>query len=198
MEYVIVKYILIGDSAVGKTSLLNQFITNKNTQQHIPTIGIEYGSKILTHNNTNYKLNIWDTAGQEIYRTITKSYYRNTNCVILVYDITNKESFYNLPYWISDITNTTVEPVIILVGNKNDKNKERQVSKEEAINLAEQYNMLFMEVSANNHKSVNKIFSESIKLIDKKNIDNVIKGKRTISLNKHHYNDSNDECCIIL
>ena len=90
---------------------------------HEVTVGVEFGTLLVKLEQQVFKLQIWDTAGQEIYRTITKSYYRNTNCVILVYDITNKESFYNLPYWISDISNTTVEPVIILVGNKNDKNK---------------------------------------------------------------------------
>ena len=198
MDYVIVKYILIGDSEVGKSSLLNQYINNENKQQYIPTIGIEYGTKFITKDNTKYKLNIWDTAGQEIYRTITKSYYRNANCVLLVYDITNKDSFHNLPYWISEITDTIIDPVIILVGNKLDENKKRQVSKEDAIKIAEQYNMLFMEVSANNYKSVNKLFYEPIKLIHKKNIDNTVKGKRTITLEKPQYNDSNDECCIIL
>lgn len=198
MDFTIVKYILIGDTQVGKTSIIEKYTSHKDVKHYIPTIGVEFDCKFITYNYTKYKLNIWDTAGQEMYRTITRSCYKNANCIMIVYDITNRESFENIPYWISYITNEIVKPTIILVGNKSDDNINRQVSTQEAFVIAEKYNIEFIEVSAKNSKNISKLFLIPVHNIN--SIDDNYDDDNGILLN---YDDnqninSSDCCCYII
>lgn len=120
------KFILIGDSGVGKSCFLYQFIENKFSDQLEPTIGIEFGTKILIVGNKTVRLQIWDSAGQENYRSITRSYYRNTIATFLVYDITNKQSFDHVKNWYQEACNYgNSQMYFILLGNKCELNAQR-------------------------------------------------------------------------
>ena len=120
-EYIF-KYIVIGDSGVGKSCVLLRFLEGQFKANHEPTIGVEFGTKILTSNSgLGIKLQIWDTAGQEAFKSITRSYYRNSAGAVLMYDITNKSSFSNVAKWLEEArVNGNREMMIALVGNKSD------------------------------------------------------------------------------
>ena len=116
------KYIVVGDSSVGKSCLLLQFTDGRFKQAHDLTIGVEFGSRTVEVSKGNFiKLQIWDTAGQESFRSITKAYYRGAICALLVYDVTRRQSFDNLVRWLEELfENGSNRMTIVLVGNKTD------------------------------------------------------------------------------
>lgn len=120
------KFIVIGDTGVGKSCIVLQFIENKTRTTHDVTIGVEFGAKIIAVQNSsrdsrNIKLQIWDTAGQENFRSITRSYYRSAIGALLVYDITRRETFAHIKNWLDEVkSNGNPHMEILLVGNKND------------------------------------------------------------------------------
>ena len=115
------KYIVIGDTSVGKSCLLLQFLEKKFKFDHDTTIGVEFGSKIITVKDKHIKLQIWDTAGQETFKSITRSYYRGSIGVILVYDITNRDSFNNISKWLDETKSYANDKItVMLVANKTD------------------------------------------------------------------------------
>nr|GMC48853.1 ras-related protein RABC2a-like [Ipomoea batatas] len=161
------KILLIGDSGVGKSSLLVSFISNV-VEELCPTIGIDFKIKTFTLGGKNLKLTIWDTgnedvAGQERFRTLTSSYYRGAQGIILVYDVTKRETFTNLyDVWAKEVElySTNKNCVKILVGNKVDIESERAVSREEGLTLAEELGSLFVECSAITRENVEQCFEE--------------------------------------
>ncbi|OII71007.1 RAS family protein SEC4 [Cryptosporidium andersoni] len=156
----LIKLLLLGDSAVGKSSLLLRFCENKFENSFVLTIGVDFKSKIIELNGKKLKLQVWDTAGQERFRTITPAYFRSAMGVILVYDITNIETFNNLSYWMKNLeeyANINVQK--ILVGNKCDLNSQRQVSEQRGKELAQEYKIPFFETSAKLDSSVTEAFS---------------------------------------
>ncbi|GER28942.1 RAB GTPase homolog C2A [Striga asiatica] len=163
------KLLLIGDSAVGKSSLLLSFI-NLSPQDLSPTIGVDFKIKLLTAAGKRLKLTIWDTAGQERFRTLTSSYYRGAHGIILVYDVTRRESFTNLSTtWIKELDCYCTNPdcVKILIGNKIDKESERAVTKEEGAALAQEHKCLFIECSAKTQENVKQCFKNlTIKMLE--------------------------------
>ena len=154
------KIILLGSVAVGKTAILLKYITNEFNDVHTATIQANFKSKIVNVNNATYaKLNIWDTCGNEKFRAITRQYYKDVNGIILVYDITNKNSFDSIDSWVEDIKNCAPENiVVILVGNKSDLADKRQVSFQEGKQKADKYGYLFNEVSAKDGNNILLIF----------------------------------------
>ncbi|KAJ6821585.1 ras-related protein RABC2a-like [Iris pallida] len=168
------KILLIGDSGVGKSSLLLSFISTTQHQHqpqphlihddHLsPTIGVDFKIKHLIVGGKKLKLTIWDTAGQERFRTLTTSYYRSAQGIILVYDVTRRETFTNLSdVWAKEVElySTNQDCIKILVGNKADKECERTVSREEGIALAQEYGCLFLECSAKTQANVGKCFED--------------------------------------
>ena len=120
-EYIF-KYIIIGDSGVGKSCLLLQFLENSFKPNHEATIGVEFGTKVISiDNGLNVKLQVWDTAGQDAFKSITRSYYRNAAGALVVYDITSRNSFINVQKWLEEAkANGNREMVLALVGNKSD------------------------------------------------------------------------------
>ncbi|CAG0913933.1 unnamed protein product [Notodromas monacha] len=153
------KLLLIGDSAVGKTCLLFRFSEDAFNNTFISTIGIDFKIRVVDLDGKRVKLQIWDTAGQERFRTITTAYYRGAMGILLVYDITSERSFENIKNWmrnIEDHASADVEKMII--GNKCDKNAERQVSKERGEALAIEYGVKFMETSAKDAINVEEAF----------------------------------------
>ncbi|KAG5113015.1 hypothetical protein JHK82_036284 [Glycine max] len=156
------KILLIGDSAVGKSSLLVSFISN-SAEDIAPTIGVDFKIKMLTVGGKRLKLTIWDTAGQERFRTLTSSYYRGAQGIILVYDVTRRDTFTNLSLvWSKEVElySTNQNCVKMLVGNKVDRDSERVVSKEEGLALAEELGCLFFECSAKTRENVERCFEE--------------------------------------
>ncbi len=126
------KYIVIGDTSVGKSWLVLKSIEDRLRQNHEITIGVEFGAKVVKLDDTNIKLQIWDTAGQENFRSITRSYYRAAAGALLVYDVTCEQSFSNLQDWIKEVDeNGNPNIVKILVGNKTDQESKRKVSTEQ-------------------------------------------------------------------
>ena len=138
------KILIIGDSNVGKTSILLQHTSNFFQETHIATIGVEFKLKEIMLDNIEYKLNIWDTAGQERFKAITKSFFKAADGIVFVYDVTNKPSFENIKNWIKDAESKANDFKIIIVGNKIDLNDSREVSFEEGKNLAKKKIVLFL------------------------------------------------------
>ncbi len=153
------KVLLIGDSGVGKSCLLLRFADDTYTESHISTIGVDFKIKTVELDNKIIKLQIWDTAGQERFRTITSSYYRGAHGIIVVYDITNQESFVNVKQWLHEIDRYGSENVdILLVGNKNDLSMKREITFEQGKEFAESLNIEFVETSAKISTGVEKAF----------------------------------------
>ena len=152
------KILIIGDSNVGKTSILLQYTSNFFQETHIATIGVEFKLKEIMLDNIEYKLNIWDTAGQERFKAITKSFFKAADGIVFVYDVTNKPSFVNIKNWIKDAESKANDFKIIIVGNKIDLNDSREVSFEEGKNLAKKKNCPFFESSAKDKINIDEIF----------------------------------------
>ena len=153
------KYIIIGNTSVGKSNILIKFIGDKFENEFQPTIGVELGSKNIEINKKIYRIQIWDTAGQEQFRSITRSYYNNSVCCVLVYDITQRKSFNDLIKWLDEINSNCPKTVIkILIGNKCDLINERKISFNEAKKFAEENNLLFMETSAKTGQNIKELF----------------------------------------
>ncbi|KAF5473704.1 hypothetical protein F2P56_005675 [Juglans regia] len=156
------KILVIGDSGVGKSSLLVSFISN-TVENLSPTIGVDFKIKLLTVGGKKLKLTIWDTAGQERFRTLTSSYYRGAQGIILVYDVTRRDTFTNLSeVWAKEVElySTNQDCVKMLVGNKVDIDSERVVSREEGIAIAKELGCLFLECSARTRENVEQCFEE--------------------------------------
>ena len=163
------KYIVIGDSFVGKSCIVAKYIHGGFDEEFKTTIGIEFGSKDLTINGKVYRIQIWDTAGQETFRSITRAYYKNSVCSFIVYDVTNRQSFLNVQDWFNECKKQTPKTVMmVLVGNKIDLNNKREVSYEEGENFAKNNSMLFYETSAKNGDNIENMFYESAEIIANK------------------------------
>ena len=189
----IFKLVLIGDSGVGKTNILSRYLTNQFSASTQPTVGVEFGSKIIKKGEKLIKLQIWDTAGQERYKSITSAYYKGAKGAFVVYDISRKSTFDNVDKWINELKNNGSEDVfILLVGNKSDLNDQREISEEEVKKKAEVYNIAFCETSALKGNNIEFAFESLIdkiteklekeKVILGKNISKIEEGK-TITLN---------------
>eukprot|EP00029_Vermamoeba_vermiformis_P002405 TRINITY_DN12778_c0_g1_i1.p1 TRINITY_DN12778_c0_g1~~TRINITY_DN12778_c0_g1_i1.p1 ORF type:complete len:209 (-),score=70.23 TRINITY_DN12778_c0_g1_i1:54-680(-) len=160
------KYIIIGDAASGKSSLLHRFIENKYKQEPNHTIGVEFGAKTVHVAGKNIKLQIWDTAGQERFRSVTRSYYRGAAGCLIVYDITSRESYNHVPSWLADARGlATNDLVIILVGNKIDLQSDREVTFLEASRFAQENDLMFLETSAKTGEGVDEAFVKCAKTI---------------------------------
>ncbi|KAG2205458.1 hypothetical protein INT46_007669 [Mucor plumbeus] len=148
----------VGDSGAGKSCLLHHFLENQFKKDSVNTIGMEFGTRIIHIADKSIKLQIWDTAGQERFRSLTKSYFRGAAGALVVYDICNRDTFLGVRSWLTDVRAlANPELVIILVGNKNDKD-EREVSYLEASRFAQEHEMMFLEASALSGDGVEDMF----------------------------------------
>ena len=165
------KIIIIGDHCVGKSTLLTTLIENKFIN-NISTIGVDMKTKTVIVDDINIKLNIWDTAGQERFRNIVSTFYRHAHAIMIVYDITNAESFESIHLWLNDCvkvlgSNITNIP-IVLVGNKSDLIQKREVEEEYAKEVANNLGFILVETSAKNIESVNEAFITIARMIKNK------------------------------
>jgi len=154
------KIVLIGDSGVGKSNLLSRFTHNEFSISTRSTIGVEFFTKSLIINKSEIHAQIWDTAGQERYRAITSAYYRKAAGALIVYDITRRVTFENIPRWLKELRTYSDKNIsIILVGNKSDLKNKRVVQIEEAQQFATKNNLSFIETSAMDSSNVENAFN---------------------------------------
>ena len=169
-ELINFKIILVGDSSVGKTCLLMRAVNNKFTENYQATIGFEFLLMYFQVNNVKIKLQIWDTCGQEIYRSLIQGFYRNTSATLIVYSKSDRKSFDNLNSWVKDVKNNTEQDIpIFLIGNKCDvENQSIQVTKEEGEEYMKQFNLkYYSDVSAKTGYNVLQTFEEVAKTVYK-------------------------------
>ena len=154
------KILLLGDSEVGKSCFLMRYSDNVFIDNYITTIGLDYKLKsVKLDNGKTIKVQLWDTAGQDKYRTIAKNYFKGSHGILLLYDITKTNSFENIREWIRDIKEEVSEKAIIfLIGNKIDLEEQRKISKEKGVELAEEYKIPFFEASAKSGENVDEVF----------------------------------------
>ena len=167
------KILLLGDSEVGKSCFLMRYSDNVFVDNYITTIGLDYKLKyVQLESGEMIKVQLWDTAGQDRYRTIAKNYYKGSHGILLLYDITKLNSFENIREWIKDIREEVYEKAIIfLIGNKIDKNEERVITTEQGEKLAKEYDLPFFEASAKSGENVDEIFKALYKKISEVYID---------------------------
>ena len=184
------KLLLIGEQAVGKSSLMNRYVDNVFEINIMGTAGLDLKKKIVEINNEKIKIYIFDTAGQERFRTIAKNQYKKADAIIIIYDVTDRKSFESVNDWIVSIK-SDVDPVTerLLIGNKIDLVSERTVAQEEGVKIAEKYGMPFIETSAKESLNVKEAFLKVINTLYYKEIGNN-KGKE----NKRGKNKSGG-CC---
>lgn len=160
------KILIIGNSSVGKTSFLFRYADDSFTSAFVSTVGIDFKVKTVIRREKRMKLQIWDTAGQERYRTITTAYYRGAMGFILMYDVTNEESFNSVQDWVTQIkTYSWDNAQVILVGNKSDMEAERVVTYDRGKQLADQLGLEFFETSAKENINVKNVFERLVDII---------------------------------
>lgn len=164
------KIIIIGDSSVGKSCLLFRMADRQWCSDTDPTIGVEFRSMTVEANKYIFKLQLWDTSGQERFKSIVRSYYTQGTGCLLVFDITNHESFTHLNDWYDDLKNksTICDSCILLVGTKSDLNKQRVIDKEQAIHFAKERGLLgYIETSSKNGTGMDSITDMMVKSFEK-------------------------------
>jgi small GTP-binding protein len=178
------KYIIIGDAYVGKSNLLLRYAHGEFKPDYQLTIGVQFAAKNVKIRDQTYRIQIWDTAGSENFRSITRNYYKSSVCALVVYDISSRDSFNNVSTWIEDCKNQSPKTIfMVLVGNKSDLNDRRQVNTEEGQELADKFGIQFYETSAKTGDNVNEIFYNSADEIAKK-------------IEQNYYDLENDTCGI--
>eukprot|EP01062_Namystynia_karyoxenos_P029612 TRINITY_DN2222_c0_g2_i1.p1 TRINITY_DN2222_c0_g2~~TRINITY_DN2222_c0_g2_i1.p1 ORF type:complete len:215 (+),score=83.55 TRINITY_DN2222_c0_g2_i1:100-744(+) len=159
------KLLLIGDSTVGKSCLIVRFAEDKWEPNFISTIGVDFKVRNIDCGDKRIKLQIWDTAGQERFNNITRSYYRGSDGILVVYDVTNRESFEHVTKWLGELQkNTSDDAVRFLVGNKCDLSSQQVVTEQMGRAVAEERGMEFMQTSAKTGHNVEEVFSAITKL----------------------------------
>ena len=191
------KFMVLGETRVGKTSLIRKYIKNQFGDNYLTTVGIDFQEKLIQVNDKLILLQLWDTAGQERFRDIAKNYIKSADGVLLVYDITCKETFEKLDYWHKTLKEHASEHIkYIIVGNKCDLNEKREVEKELGEHFAKKNNINFYETSAKNGINVNEVFQilakEVYKVIKKYGRPN---NKSTSIVLKKNTKDKKKNCC---
>ena len=167
----VLKLILVGDSGVGKSCLLKAFMGDPFKGVYTSTIGVDFEIKPLTLHNRTVNLQIWDTAGQERFRTITTSYYRSADAIMLVFDLTEPASFASLDIWMEDVRLYSQRGVeVVLLGNKCDLAEERRVEYRDAKAYAEKNRFLYLETSAKSRVNVDKAITQMTEVVYAKKV----------------------------
>ena len=202
-----IKLLLVGDSNVGKTSLLLQYTENNYPLQHIATVGVEYKIKMFQYKGFKVKLQIWDTAGQERFHSITNNFFHNADGILFVFDLTNHQSFEGAQNWIKESEDVGDYVRKIVIGNKCDLNKERDVTSEEIEEYCENQKLNYFETSAKDNINLKEAFNKIVELLlEDKTEDEIIRefGVKKSSLSiiskntrnaKKKNNNKNERCC---
>lgn len=177
------KLLIVGDSNVGKTSLLLNYTENNFPETHLATVGVEYKIKSFEKDGFKIKLQIWDTAGEERYRAITKNFFHGSDGILFVFDITQRRTFEGIKEWIKESESAETGFQKILIGNKCDLEKERTTTKEEIEEFGKENNMYTLETSAKNSININEAFDKIIDLIFKEKTRDEIIDEYAV---KHH------------
>jgi len=191
------KLIVVGDQNTGKSCILNRFANEIFEENYQATIGLDFLNKTVNINGQEVHLVLYDTAGQEKFRSLIPMYIREAQIILLIYDITNKESFESIPKWFSDVLNVkNDEAIFALIGNKVDLNDKRVVSFEEGKKLANEKNIIFEEVSAKDGQNFNelfnnKLFNELYKKFKNK-FDEIIRKKEKEQTNNEYIGEDNE------
>ena len=169
------KVVIVGDSGVGKSNILLRFTENNFSFSFHPTIGVDFKIKTFKVDNFTIKLQLWDTAGQERFKNVANTYYKGAHAVLLVYDITNPNTFNNIERWIDEVEKYSDAMLVrLLIGNKVDLGDQRKVSQSEAKQLAEKLKVNFLETSAKDTINIEEAFQclvkESIEAVNKKRL----------------------------
>jgi len=193
------KLLLIGDSGVGKSCLLLRFADDTYTESYISTIGVDFKIRTIDLDGKTIKLQIWDTAGQERFRTITSSYYRGAHGIIVVYDVTDQESFNNVKQWLQEIERYASENVNkLLVGNKCDLTNKKSVETAKAQEYADSLKIPFLETSAKNSTNVEEAFMRMAKEIKSRMAtvqSPTVKPSTNVNINQGKPVQSSGGCC---
>ena len=193
----LLKILLIGDSGVGKSTLLSRYTDNTFSESYISTIGVDFKIKEIIYLTKKYKLQIWDTAGQERFRTITTSYYRGAHCILIMFDLTDLTSFDNVKEWLGEINKYANDGTLkILIGTKADLILKRQVSPKLISDLATQLNIQYIETSAKNGDNVNYVFETVCeKFAEKCNLLHIDKTQFSPILIRSNNTVKKESCC---
>ena len=199
----IIKILTLGDTMVGKSSIVLRFSENKFDDNQFATIGIDFKTKYIKIADSSVKVLIWDTAGQEKFQNIAKQYYKGANGVLLIYDIGSRKSFERIDFWLKELkeNNRIDELFICLVGNKVDLEDKRVITTEEGEKYAKDNNILFFEVSAKTGKGVvelfNKVIGGAMDKVFETNEKEEGEDKVRLSsfLEKSDYKEKNKRCC---
>ena len=190
-----IRIITLGDSQVGKSSLIIRYIENKFSINYVTTMGFDIKNKQITlRDGTEAKLMIFDTAGQERFRSLAESYIKKANCALLVYDISQRDTFENIRKWMESIEEVGEEMPIILIGNKSDLNDQRLVSFDEGKKKAEEYKCPFFETSCKTGDHVSECFIELAELVYEKIGKKLIEHSKTF-LKKNSSKPKKKRCC---
>ena len=186
------KIMVLGESMVGKTSLITRYTNDKFGGRYLCTVGIDFQKKKIEKNGKRVLLQIWDTAGQERFRNVTKNYFHTSQGFVLAYDINNKESFEKVQFWIEEIKANAEEKIkCILIGTKCDLDK-REVSEEEGQNLGEQYGYKFLETSAKENINIDETFETLVSEIMNNFQENQ---RKSLTLSKNKIGKKKKKCC---
>ena len=172
------KYIVVGNAFVGKSNIIYRFVQGKFNENYKATINLDFSYKNLKIGDKIYRVQLWDTVGQEEFQSISSGYYKSGVCALVVYDITNRESFNNVSTWVEECKNNGPSTIsLVLVGNKIDLEDKRQITYEEGEDYANQNNMQFFETSALNGSNIDKMFNDTVESIIRKIENNYYKDK---------------------
>ena len=187
------KILILGDSNVGKTSLLLTYADNYFPDSHVATIGIDYKIKEVEIDGLKLKLQIWDTSGQERFRSMTHTFLRSANGIAFVYDITNKKSFEGVKNWIKDAESNNPGFEKVLIGNKTDLEMNRVISKDEAQKYSENHNFnYFSETSAKNGFNAKEVFIQAAKVLYLEHLRYKNRGNNAGNINYNNINSNNN------
>lgn len=199
----IIKILTLGDTMVGKSSIVLRFSDDKFDDNIFSTIGIDFKTKYIKYKNSSVKVLIWDTAGQEKFKNIAKQYYRGANGVLLVYDISSRKSFERVDFWLKELkeNNRIDELFICLVANKIDLQDTREITTEEGEKFAKENKINFLEVSAKSGKNIKELFDKIINgsmqkvfAVNEKD-ENEDKVRLSSFLEKGDFKQKNKRCC---
>ena len=203
-EYIF-KIILIGSSGVGKSSLIQRYTQKTFEDVYDCTIGVDFFTKTIDVNGKTVKLQIWDTAGTEKYRSITSSYYRGSHCALIVFDLTSKDSFESLPTWIENYyknCNQEFDKNVIMIGNKNDLSEKRDVTQDKINDFIKLNNLVYFETSAKTGENVDESFQYiAQKLMEEQELKEKLGVKREVKNNNLNLKNSENlitnkkKCC---